>query len=71
MRQIRLPTPPNEYDAVYMRALVRDIDIMFSSMTARGAGSFTTVNISQLPTSAAGLNPGDLWNDAGTVKVVT
>src|SRR3546814_18775600 len=31
----------------------------------------TTVNISILPTSSAGLSAGDLWNDAGTLKIVS
>lgn len=29
----------------------------------------STVNLAELPTSATGLATGDLWNDAGTVKV--
>lgn len=35
-------------------------------------GKFTTqrLNISNLPTSTAGLVAGDIWNDAGTLKVV-
>jgi hypothetical protein len=28
-----------------------------------------TVNMPNLPTSSAGLNSGDLWNDSGTVKI--
>src|SRR3546814_15417080 len=31
----------------------------------------TLVNISILPTSSAGLSAGDLWNDAGTLKIVS
>ena len=30
----------------------------------------TTINFANLPTSAAGLSSGDLWNDSGTVKIV-
>lgn len=30
-----------------------------------------TANLSALPTSATGLDSGDLWNDGGTVKIVT
>ena len=29
-----------------------------------------TVNMANLPTSATGLNSGDVWNDAGTLKIV-
>jgi len=30
----------------------------------------TDINFSGLPTSSAGLDPGDVWNDAGTLKIV-
>ena len=30
----------------------------------------TIVNIQQLPTSATGLASGDIWNSAGTLKIV-
>lgn len=29
-----------------------------------------TLNLSNLPTSAAGLSSGDVWNDSGTLKIV-
>jgi len=28
------------------------------------------INMSSLPTSSTGLSSGDLWNDAGTIKIV-
>lgn len=36
-----------------------------AKMTIKG----TTVNIASLPTSSTGLSSGDIWNDAGTLKV--
>lgn len=33
------------------------------------AGKLGKLTLTSLPTSAAGLNAGDLWNDSGTVKV--
>jgi hypothetical protein len=30
-----------------------------------------TVRITIVPTSAAGLSAGDIWNDGGTLKIVT
>lgn len=50
------------------------------TITTKGTGSFavtsalvtlvtTRVKITTLPTSSAGLDPGTLWNDSGTVKV--
>lgn len=32
-------------------------------------GHLGTLNLSNLPTSATGLDPGDLWNDGGTLKI--
>lgn len=69
MRASRLPSPPQEYDVQYMRQLIRDMEAVLQSSLSSTAGRFTTMNISQLPTSSVGLNPGDLWNDSGTVKV--
>jgi hypothetical protein len=40
-------------------------DYTTPKMTIKG----TTVNISSLPTSSAGLATGDIWNDSGTLKV--
>ena len=28
------------------------------------------INISNIPTSSAGLSAGDIWNDSGTLKIV-
>jgi hypothetical protein len=36
-------------------------------MTIKANG---TINMSSLPTSSTGLATGDLWNDAGTIKIV-
>lgn len=48
-------------------------DISFSTGNIGIGGSATStsrVNIQGLPTSSAGLSSGDLWNDAGTIKIV-
>lgn len=62
-----------------------DTNSIVIGFSARGAGSNTavigntsivltvlrgTVNMNDLPTSATGLNSGDVWNDAGTLKIV-
>jgi hypothetical protein len=71
MRQIQLGTPPQEYSQAWANAFARDVQLMFASLNNPSRGEFTTVNISQLPTSATGLRSGDLWNDSGTVKVAS
>lgn len=65
-----LPKPPSEYDAEYMNKLVNAIAATFTRARATGPLEVQTINVSQLPTSSAGLRSGDLWNDSGTVKVV-
>lgn len=68
---IRLEDPPANYDQAYFMRLTRDIETFMRATSLTGRGEFVTVNISQLPTSASGLVAGDLWNDGGSVKVVT
>lgn len=70
IRTLRLPDPPREYDITYMRKLVQDIETFARSTQATGRIEGTTAKLSELPTSATGLAAGELWNDAGTVKVV-
>lgn len=65
-----LPDPPVEYSKAYMDMLLRQLDLYFSRLNAAGSIQATTINLSQLPTAATGLKSGDLWNDAGTVKIV-
>lgn len=62
--------------AAVMSSSGGDTDLVFYS----GTGTTLTekmrvkangrINMSSLPTSASGLSAGDLWNDAGTVKIV-
>lgn len=40
---------------------------LVTSMTIKESG---ILNIANLPTSSAGLSTGDIWNDAGTLKIV-
>lgn len=64
------PTP-KEWDRKYIENITRQISWLTTKLQSRGPARFSTVNINQLPTSSAGLSSGDLWNDAGTVKVVS
>lgn len=71
-RQWRLPDPPSDgYDPSYFRDLIKAVENQIRSLQARGRLEASTANISNLPTSDSGLATGDLWNDSGTVKVVT
>lgn len=42
-----------------------------AKIDASGGATISTLNISNIPTSSSGLSSGDVWNDAGTLKIVT
>lgn len=67
---MRAQNPPKYYDPAYMARLVALVNQMLEAQTRRDV-TFARVTITDLPTSATDLAPGTLWNDAGTVKVVT
>lgn len=70
IRQTRLPDPPHEYDQKYMNQLIRQLELLIVTLKATGRVEGTTANFNKLPTSATGLAAGELWNDAGDVKIV-
>lgn len=63
------PIPPAEYSAAYMSEIIRAFSVYIEQQANPGEGRFTQVTITDLPTSATGLESGTLWNDSGTVKV--
>jgi hypothetical protein len=65
-----LPLAPGEYNPEYFNQLIRALNIYLNQI-----GSTTPIVIDQLtllalPTSPAGLRPGTVWNDSGTLKIV-
>jgi len=65
----RLPEAPEEYTRFYMQDLVRTLEIFIAQERNPGEIRATRLTITDLPTSATGLETGTLYNDAGTVKV--
>lgn len=65
----RLPEAPEEYARSYMQDLIRTLEIFIEQERNPGKIRATSVTITDLPTSATGLEAGTLYNDAGTVKV--
>lgn len=65
----RLPEAPEEYTRSYMQDLIRTLEIFIEQERNPGEIRATSVTITDLPTSATGLEVGTLYNDAGTVKV--
>lgn len=77
-----LPLPPAEYDQSYISRLVKAMDTALSVLSnvgpLRGSGDPTAnakqpspLNLANIPTSAAGLNSGDVYSDSGTLKIVS
>ncbi len=67
----RLPEAPEEYDPTYMQDLLRALETFISQERTPGRIRGTTITLTNLPTSSAGLETGALFNDSGTVKIVT
>jgi|TARA_Y100000015_G_scaffold42053_1_gene48981 hypothetical protein len=54
-----------------MADLTRALELFISQTTNPGELRGTKITLTNLPTSASGLETGALYNDSGTVKVVT
>lgn len=67
----RLPSAPEEYDPAFMDRLIGLLDLHLAALSSRRRIVGTNVNLSDLPTSATGLRSGDVWNDLGTLKIVS
>lgn len=59
------------YERRHIDTITRALVILLKNMQSPGTVRANTMNISNLPTSDTDLLPGDLWNDGGTVKIVT
>ena len=67
----RLPEPPVEYTQQYMQDLIRALEVFIAQERTPGEMRGTAITLTNLPTSSAGLETGALFNDSGTVKIVT
>ena len=67
----RLPEPPIEYTQQYLADLIRALEIFIAQERTPGEMRGTKITLTDLPTSATGLESGALYNDSGTVKIVT
>lgn len=66
----RLPEPTIEYSVSYMQDLLRALEIFIDQERTPGELRGTKITLTELPTSASGLESGALWNDSGTVRIV-
>jgi hypothetical protein len=73
-RQLVPPTfslAPEEYDVQYFNDLVRSLSQLTNQLQNPGELRGTKITLTELPTSSDGLETGALFNDNGTVKIVT
>lgn len=63
------PNPPREYDQSYMMQLVQAFALFAQQSRVPGPGRNSTLVLTNLPTAATGLEPGTVWNDAGTLRI--
>jgi|TARA_E500000318_G_scaffold1038_1_gene1337 hypothetical protein len=67
----QFPLAPEEYDRQYFDEMVRSLTQLVVQLQNPGELRGTKITLTQLPTSATGLETGALYNDSGTVKIVT
>jgi len=67
----RLPRAPTEYSVMKGSDLIRSLRLFIAKERNPGEMRGTKLTLTNLPTSATGLETGALYNDSGTVKVVT
>lgn len=65
------PIPPREYNQSYFNEIIRAFSLFIQEQRNPGDIRGATLTITDLPTSATGLPVGTIWNDSGTLKVVT
>lgn len=66
----KLPDPPRQYDLHAWQKVVNEIDKQIRDLYNPGHVQGTTMNLTQLPTSSAGLRSGDIWVDTGAGNVL-
>tara|TARA_R100000231_G_scaffold39494_1_gene34324 strand:+ start:667 stop:894 length:228 start_codon:yes stop_codon:yes gene_type:complete len=67
----QFPLAPEEYDRQYFDEMVRSLTQLVVQLQNPGELRGTKITLTDLPTSPSGLETGALYNDSGTVKVVT
>jgi hypothetical protein len=68
---IQFALPPEQYDRAYFDDMVRSLSQLVVQINNPGELRGTKITLTDLPTSPSGLEPGSLYNDNGTIKIVT
>ena len=67
----QFPLAPAEYDRQYFDEMVRSLAQLVVQLQNPGELRGTKITLTDLPTSPTGLESGALYNDSGTVKIVS
>lgn len=69
---VPLPFPPSEYSTQYFNEVIRALNLHFRIIANPGPEVFDRIRLLNLPSSATGLSPGDVWHDTtdNTLKIV-
>ena len=65
-----LPFPPTSYDQRYYNEVIRTLNLYFRQLQNPGDVVASTLRLTQLPTSAAGLPSGSIWVDTAASYVL-
>ena len=63
--------PPEQYDRMYFDDMVRSLSQLVVQINNPGELRGTKITLTDLPSSPSGLELGSLYNDNGTIKIVT
>lgn len=67
----QFPLAPAEYDRQYFDEMVRSLTQLVVQLQNPGELRGTKITLTDLPTSPTDLETGALYNDSGTVKIVS
>ena len=62
---------PEEYQRAYIESMIRQLNEALDHMRAEGDLTTATLQLTNLPTTASGLRAGQVFNDNGTLKIVS
>lgn len=65
-----LPIPPKDYEPKYFSDLIRALNLFFRRLENPGHVEATTLTLSAIPTSSAGLRAGEVWVDVAAGNVL-
>lgn len=68
--QVSFPSAPRDYDQRTFDDIMKQLRLMVNQINNPGPVTATTITLSALPTSAAGLPSGAVWVDTGSGNVL-